>query len=147
MFFRLSTFGAAFFMLSACSAMTDVHGDALDPQDLALLVPGETPYTTVQNILGSPSAKTIFDGEDWIYIQSKQERMAFFKPKEIERNLVILKFNREGVLQKIEKKTLENGRQITPDPTTTQSDNDSSLTILDQMISNVGHMSTDAPVR
>lgn len=143
MSFRLSAISAVL-LLSSCSAMIDVHGDAIDPDSLALLKPQETKYTEVQKILGSPSSKTIFDGENWIYLHSKQERVAFFKPKEIYRNLTILKFDRNGVLQKIETKTLEQGRSFTPDPATTQMGTDS-LTVLDQMISNVGRMGTDAP--
>ena len=143
MSYRFSAFASAL-LLSACSAMIDVHGDAVDPDALAALKPGETLYTEVLQILGSPSSKTIFDGEDWIYLHSKQERIAFLKPKEIERTLTILKFNHDGVLQRIEIKTLAQGREITPNPETTQTD-ENSLSVLDQMISNVGRMSTDAP--
>ena len=145
MSFRLSFTAASLLVLSACSPMIDVHGDAVDPDALTLLKAGETKYIEVQKLLGSPSAKTIFDGEDWIYLQSKQERMAFFKPQETYRQIVVLKFDRDGVLQKVETKTLEQGRAITPDPETTQT-GQSSLSVIDQMISNVGRMGTDAPV-
>lgn len=144
MSFRLSFTAASLLVLSACSPMIDVHGDAVDPDALALLKTGETKYTEVQNLLGSPSSKTIFDGEDWIYLHSKQERMAFFKPKETYRQITVLKFGRNGVLQKIETRTLEQGRSITPSPETTQT-GESSLSIMDQMINNVGRMGTDAP--
>ena len=125
--------------------MIDVHGDSIDESAIASLIPGETVYTEVQKKLGSPSSKTIFDGEDWIYLHSKTERLAFFKPKEIYRKLTVLKFGRDGVLQKIETKTLENGRSIVPAPADTRQDRDS-LTILDQMISNVGRMNTETAV-
>ena len=131
-------------MLSACSAMIDVHGDAIDPAALASLTPGKTHYTEVRNKLGSPSSRAVFDGEDWIYLHSKQKRIAFLKPKETERTLIVLKFDRDGILQKTETKTLEQGRQITPDPAVTDI-NQETLTVLDQMIGNVGRMGTDAP--
>ena len=143
MSFRLSVISAAL-MLSSCSAMIDVHGDAIDQDALALLKPRETKYTEVQRILGSPSSKTIFDSENWRYLHSKQERIAFFKPKEIYRTLTLLKFDRDGILQQIETKTLDQGRSFPPDSTTTQTGGES-LTVLDQMISNVGRMGTDAP--
>ena len=123
--------------------MVDVHGDAVDEDALASLVPGETVYTEVQKKLGFPSSKSIFDGEDWIYLHSKKERFAFFKPEETYRKLIVLKFNRDGVLQKIETKTLDDGRPLTPAPAERE---ENSLTVLDQMIGNVGRMSTDAPV-
>ena len=126
--------------------MIDVHGDAVDPDALSSLKVGETKYTEVQNLLGSPSSKTIFDGEDWIYLHSKQERMAFFKPKETYRRITVLKFDRSGVLQDIETKDLSQGREITPDSETTQT-GEKSLSVMDQMISNVGRMGTDAAVK
>ena len=125
--------------------MTDVHGNAVDPEVLASLKPNETSYVEVQKKLGAPSSKAVFDSEDWIYLHSKQQRIAFLKPKEIERTLIVLKFNRDGILQKIETKTLSQGRSISPSTATSQT-NEESLTILDQMISNVGRMNTDAPV-
>ena len=124
--------------------MVDVHGDAIDPEVLSSFVPEETTYQEIQKKLGSPSSKTFFDSESWIYLHSKQERLAFFKPKEIFRELTVFKFNRDGVLQQIETKTLEQGRTIFPSKVTTKTDQES-LTVLDQMIANVGRMNTDKP--
>lgn len=142
---RLYAAGAFLFVLSACSAMIDTHGDALDPEDLASFEPGKTTYMEVQKKIGSPSAKAVFDSEDWIYLYSQQERIAFFQPKEIARTLTVLRFNQKGILQKIETKTLADGRSIIPTETTTET-NQKTLTILDQMINNVGRMATDTPV-
>ena len=144
MFVQLSAFGTIFLILSGCSPMIDVHGDSVDPEVVASLKPGETVYTEVQQKLGSPSSKTVFDGEDWIYLHSKQERFAFLKPKEIHREITVLKFDRNGVLQNIETKTLKNGRLIVPASAGSKTDPDS-LTIMDQIISNVGRMGTDSP--
>lgn len=143
--FRQSAAGVFFLALPACAPMTDVHGDALDPQTLASLQTGKTPYTEVQAKLGSPSSKAVFDGEDWIYIHSKQERKAFFKPEETQRTVTVLRFGRDGILREIETKTLADGRAIVPAAAETET-NEKSLTVLDQMISNVGRMTTDAPV-
>ena len=145
MFIRLSVLGSSLLLLSACAPMIDVHGDTVDPDVLASFTPGTTSYLEVQKALGSPSSKTVFDGENWIYLRSEQERIAFLKPKEISREITVLKFNENGVLQSVEKKTLEQGRNIEPSAEKTRSDQNT-LTILDQMISNVGRMNTDAPV-
>lgn len=130
---------------SACAPMIDTHGDIMDPDDMAALKIGVTPYTEVQNILGSPSSKTIFDSENWIYIHSKQERMAFFKPEEIERTVVVLKFSNDGILQGIETKDLKDGFKITPSSATTIR-NQNSMSILDQILGNVGKFQTETPV-
>ena len=143
--YQLSAICVLSLFLSACSPMIDTHGDALDPEIVASLKTGETSYIEVQKKLGSPSAKAIFDSEDWIYIHSQQERIAFFKPRETQRTVTIFSFNTDGILQKIETKTLADGHKIIPTKTTTNT-NEKTLTILDQMISNVGRMGTEAPV-
>ncbi|MBO4643939.1 MAG: outer membrane protein assembly factor BamE [Alphaproteobacteria bacterium] len=145
MHFRLPAIIPLFFTLSACSAMIDVHGDAVDPEVLASFKPNETLYMEVQQKLGSPSSKVLFESEEWVYIHSKQKRIAFLKPKETERTVIVFKFNRDGVLQNVEKKTLEQGRAFSPSPASSQ-EAEESLTILDQMISNVGRMNTETPV-
>ncbi len=136
-------FGAS--LAAACSPMIDTHGDVLNARDLASLRVGESTRDDVQRRLGSPSSRTLFDSEDWIYVHSKQERRAFFKPRETERDVTVFKFDRAGVLQSVETKTLADGRSFAPAPQTDE--NGQSLTVLDQMMSNVGRMSTDAPVR
>lgn len=135
-------FGA---IVTACAPMIDTHGDALDANDVASLHIGESTFDDVRRLFGSPSSRTLFDSEDWIYIHSKQERRAFFKPRETERDVTVFKFSRDGVLQSVDRKTLADGRDFDPAPQTETTGK--SLTVLDQMISNVGRMLTDAPVR
>lgn len=138
-------FGASLAVVAACAPMIDTHGDVLNARDLASLRVGESTRGDVQRLFGSPSSRALFDSEDWIYIHSKQERRAFFKPRETERDVTVFKFDRAGVLQSVETKTLADGRNFAPAPQA--GENGQTLTVLDQMMSNVGRMSTDAPVR
>ena len=131
-------------LLSGCAPMIDTHGDALDTDDLAVLKVGETPYTEAARILGTPSVRSTFDTENWLYITSKQKRIAFFKPEEFERTVTVLKFDKSGILQGIETKTLSDGRVIAPDAEITPTGG-KELTFLDQMAGNVGRLATDAP--
>lgn len=117
--------------------MIDTHGDSPEPEKLALLEIGTTPYTEVMDILGSPSSRTIFDNEYWLYISSKQERMAFFEPKEVERKITVLKFGKDGILQGIEFKELKDGMQIVLSEDETKTSGHS-IGLLDQFISNIG---------
>lgn len=131
-------------LVGGCAPMIDTHGDALDADGLAALKVGETPYGEVARLLGTPSVRSTFDTENWLYITSKQKRTAFFKPVEFERTVTVLKFDRSGILQGVETKTLADGRVIAPDADTTQT-NGKELTFLDQMAGNVGRLATDAP--
>lgn len=131
-------------VLGGCAPMIDTHGDALDADDLAALQVGETSYTEAAAILGSPSVRSTFDTENWLYVTSQQKRTAFFKPEEFERTVTVLKFDRSGILRGIETKTLADGRTIAPDAETTPSGG-KELTFFDQMAGNVGRLATDAP--
>ncbi len=142
-FFRFKVLTAAV-LLSGCAPMIDTHGDALDADDLASLKVGETSYTTVAGVLGTPTARSTFDTENWLYIMSKQKRTAFFKPVEFERTVTVLRFDRSGVLQGIETKTLADGKVISPDRETTETGG-KELSFFDQMAGNVGRLATDAP--
>ncbi len=123
--------------LNACTPMLDAHGDSPDPEKLALLKIGETPYTQVQNILGTPSSKTVFDSEYWLYISSVQERIAFFKPKETERHITVLKFDNNGILQEIQQKDMNDGMSVAIDQDKTETSGHS-VSLIEQFIGNIG---------
>lgn len=67
----------------------------------------------VRKIMGSPSVISSLDHRTWIYMNSTMERMAFFEPKELDRNVVAIEFNHDGEVQKVVQLTKENGRNIT----------------------------------
>ena len=123
--------------LTACTPMLDSHGDAPDPEKLALLETGRTPYTEVRALLGPPSSKTVFDAEHWLYISSVQKRVAFFKPEETERRITVLKFDKNGILQSIEEKTMNDGVPLLPCEDETRTSGHS-VTLMEQFIGNIG---------
>lgn len=137
---------SAVLLLSACSPMIDSHGPVLDPDKTAMLKPGETSYTEVLQLMGSPTFRTAFDTETWLYIQSKQERMAFFKPTEFEREILVLTFDKNGTLAATDKKTLADGRDISPSPEKT-SLGAQELSALEQIIGNIGRFGQEQAVR
>lgn len=123
--------------LGACTPMIDSHGDSPDPEKLALLKIGETPYTQVRAVLGTPSAKTVFDKEYWLYISSVQERTAFFQPRETARRITVLKFDENGILQGIEEKDMADGISVAVSEEQTKTSGHS-VSLIEQFIGNIG---------
>ena len=68
----------------------------------------------VLRVLGAPSAVVSFDDNTWIYMSSDIKRVAFFKPEEIDRDLMKIKFNQEGQVIEIARLTEEDGQKLTP---------------------------------
>ena len=70
------------------------------------------PQSEVRKIMGSPSVISSLDHRTWIYMNSTMERMAFFEPEELNRNVVAIEFNHDGKVEKVVQLTKENGRNI-----------------------------------
>ena len=124
-------------LLVACTPKIDVRGNLLDPERLSEVVPGEITRNEVEEILGTPSSKAVFDKETWLYVSQRTETLAFLEPEVKERSVVIVKFDKKGVVSKIETLTAENGKKIQPiDRVTPTTGNE--LKLIDQMFGNLG---------
>jgi outer membrane protein assembly factor BamE (lipoprotein component of BamABCDE complex) len=123
--------------LAACAPHVDARGNLPDPEQLAEIKPGSHTRQEVGEILGSPSSKAILDEETWYYISKRTETLAFFEPEIRERQIVIVRFDAEGVVAEVQTLNLEQGRDIRPvDRVTPTAGNE--LTIMEQLFGNFG---------
>ena len=95
--FRPAVLAAAVIGLAAaaggCTPLTSYSGfQAIEakPTDMKI---GEDSKSTVTEKLGSPSATSTFDANAWYYISQTTDRVAFYKPRVIKRDVVAIKFN------------------------------------------------------
>ena len=135
-----------FLTLSACAPMIDTHGTLPTPEQMNALKIGKTPFTEVQRLLGSPSSKTVFGREYWLYVYSQQKRSAFFKPEEIARTVTVLQFDNHGILSGIDVKDLKDGYQIAYEKEETPISSHT-MSLIDQLINNVGRFEQQSPMR
>jgi outer membrane protein assembly factor BamE (lipoprotein component of BamABCDE complex) len=68
----------------------------------------------VEGILGSPSttASVNFQGDSYYYITSVTEGRAFLRPKEISREVIAVRFDRQDQVQSVAQYGLQDGRII-----------------------------------
>ena len=124
-------------LLGACTPKIDVRGNFPDPERLAEIAPGQQSRTEVEEILGTPSTIAVFDQETWLYVSQRTETLAFFEPEVKERKVVILKFDKDGIVSKVETLSAEDGNRIEPvDRTTPTAGNE--FTLIDQLFGNLG---------
>lgn len=69
----------------------------------------------VLGILGAPSSVAAFDDNTWIYMSSDIKKVAFFKPEEIDRNILKIRFNTNDEVKEVTRLTLADGTELTPD--------------------------------
>lgn len=123
--------------LSACESRLNTRGNLLDPERIADIRPGELSRDEVAEILGSPSSITPFGSDTWYYISQRTETFAFFSPKVIERQILVISFDKDGKVVKVDTLGLEQGRSINPIERTTPT-HGNKLTVIEQMIGNLG---------
>ena len=123
--------------LSACESRLNTRGNLLDPERIADIRPGELSRDEVAEILGSPASITPIGSDTWYYISQRTETVAFFSPKVIERQILVISFNKDGKVVKVDTLGLDQGRSINPIERTTPT-HGNKLTVIEQMIGNLG---------
>ena len=88
-------------------------------------------------ILGSPSSITPFGSDTWYYISQRTETFAFFSPEVIERQILVISFNKDGKVAKVDTLGLDQGQSINHIERTTPT-HGNKMTIIEQMIGNLG---------
>ncbi len=99
--------------LTACAQDTFITytGNMPSNEKIEQLKMGMT-QSQVQELLGSPSSIVTLDRDTWIYMSSEIEQIAFMRPEEIDRKLLVIKFNQNGTITDIEHLDQQKGKQI-----------------------------------
>ncbi len=124
-------------IVASCSPTIDNRGYVPDPTALDRVRPGGQTRGDVADILGTPSSVTPFADDTWIYIQRKTSTVAFFEPKVLEQNVVVVAFDDAGLVRDVRRYTLEDGKLIDPVTRKTPAPG-KELTFLEQLVGNVG---------
>ena len=66
----------------------------------------------VFNNLGAPSNIVSLDRNTWMYMSSEIEQVAFFKPEEISRDVLIIRFNDENKVEAVKRLAIKDGQTI-----------------------------------
>lgn len=130
--------GASLFALAACGSEVRVRGNLPDLEDIAAINPGIDTRRDVAAKLGTPSALSTFESNIWYYIGSREEQgVSFTLPEEIERSVLMITFNEQGVVETTDLRTLEDGQEIEIVERETPTEG-RELTLMQQIFGNVG---------
>jgi outer membrane protein assembly factor BamE (lipoprotein component of BamABCDE complex) len=136
-FFSIAVLLSAFMLLSACTSQFATRGNLPDPNRLAEITPGETHARDVAEILGTPTTFSTFGGESWYYISERVEYYAFLEPKLLDRKVVRVKFDKTGLVEKVDQDENQQGRDIQfVDRVTPTAGNE--ITFFEQIFGNLG---------
>lgn len=119
-----------------------VYGNLLDPDVVAEIEPGVQRRQDVIGLLGSPSALSTFEDNTWFYIGQRMEKFAFFKPSLLERRILVVMFDEQGVVQETHNLTQADANDVDPTDRVTPTEG-RDLTLLQQLFGNLGRFPTE----
>jgi outer membrane protein assembly factor BamE (lipoprotein component of BamABCDE complex) len=123
--------------LIGCVPQVSNHGYRFDEASLAQIEPGRTTRDQVQQLLGSPSALTTFDGSVWYYVSQRTERLSFYQEDVVNQDVVAIGFDDRGTVTSVERHGLERAHEVSLVERETPTAG-SELSALEQFIGNIG---------
>jgi outer membrane protein assembly factor BamE (lipoprotein component of BamABCDE complex) len=94
--------------LSGCGAQIDHHGHVFMDVDMQQVHAGMT-KEQVQQAFGSPDTTSTIGGDAYYYISTTQKTYAFFKPWEIDRQVVAVYFDQKASVQQVAHYGMQDG--------------------------------------
>ena len=127
----------ACFFLNTCSGIKSNNGYMPVQDNVNQLKVNKTSLSFVKSRLGEPAL--ILGNKEPIFIYSSQvtNRILFFEPKVISRDVLVLYFNKKKKLKKLEKFNLEDGKSFQMNTDTTNLSPDQ-RSLIATLFSNIG---------
>ena len=134
-------------LLTACAPLVrpviDHRGYVPDEDRLSAVQTGVDTKTSIVTNLGTPSAQANFDGDTWYYISTEQKSFLYNRPKITKEEVVAIRFDQNNVVSEINRYNFKNHREINYVKRETPT-RGKELTLLQQLLGNVGRMSTES---
>jgi outer membrane protein assembly factor BamE (lipoprotein component of BamABCDE complex) len=128
---------AALLVTSACTPLYDDYGYAPTDAELSEITVGVDTRETVAEAVGSPSSSGVLRDSGYYYVSQRTETFLYKEPQIIDREVVAVSFDGNGVVTNIERFGLRDGQVVALSRRVTNS-NVQGLGFLRQLIGNVG---------
>ena len=132
--------------IAGCSDNIDPRGNAPMPEALAQIQPGRVTRSDVVALIGTPATASLFGDDHWYYISSHFQTVAFYAPEELDRQVIVIDFDKAGTVTAVRKMGLDQGKDITMVARETPAPG-KELSLLEQLIGNVGKFNDTAHTR
>lgn len=123
--------------LASCGDTVRSHGFVPSEDQLDAVVVGRDTRATVRTILGVPGSTGIVADEGWFYVRSTFEDGTLRALREVDREVVAVSFDGEGVVTNVERFGLEDGQVVALSRRVT-TDNTAGIGFLRQLFGNLG---------
>lgn len=130
---------AGLLVLAACTELFRNHGYAPSDADLATVVVGQSTREEVAAAIGRPSSSGVLSTAGWYYVQSRWRHYAYQAPREISREVLAVSFSEAGIVENVERFTLEDGQVVPLSRRVTES-NIKGISVIKLLLGNFGRV-------
>ncbi len=128
--------------LTACAATYRNHGYVPTDDELSFVAVGVDTRDTVATAIGVPGTMGLLTEGGWYYVQSRFKHFGPRKPEEVEREVLAISFDKDGVVENIERFGLEDGRVVVLSRRVTDS-GIKGVSFLRQLMGNFGRLNAE----
>ena len=125
------------FLASCSSDNMKVHGNMIRDDELVYVEQGQTSQNDMIMMFGQPTTKGSFDEDIWYYIGQTVEYRSLMKPDVVERKIVEVCFDEEGLVESVKGYNLADGAEIDTCPDETESLG-TERNVMQQLLGNIG---------
>jgi len=98
---------------AACNPITDNLGNRTLKENVEQIQVGRSSKAEVARLLGTPSNVSAFDPDTWYYISARQVQYAFLKPRTVDQNVLVIRFDGGGIVREMKQLGLEDAQATT----------------------------------
>ena len=131
-------------VLGGCTSRKFTRGYMADEKVVSTIRPQVDNQESVQEMLGSPSSKALFDNENWYYFSKKSKQFAFLKEDITAIDIIAVRFDSDGYVTAVNRYNIDNHNDIDPvgDKTPTHG---RELSFIQELFGNIGRVGAGGP--
>jgi outer membrane protein assembly factor BamE (lipoprotein component of BamABCDE complex) len=122
--------------IAACAPTTRIHGFVPSQADVSRITPGIDDAFTVEEVLGRPSSSGLLSDGAWYYVQSTVQNYTYNPPRVVDRTVLAVTFDANGIVRGIDRYGIEDGRVINLTTRTTETGG-RQMGVLEQLFGNI----------
>ena len=119
------------------------QGYIVDETLLTSIQPGVDNRDSVAKTLGRPTFAAQFDAGEWYYVTRNTAQYAFPQPKVLSQSILVISFDANGNVEKVERRGMEEVARINPEPDKTPTLG-RETGLLDEIFGNIGQVRAGA---
>lgn len=124
--------------IGACSPTFKNHGYVPSGLELNQLKVGKSSKENVKNLFGSPSSIGLVQDDRWFYLYTRIKNFMYRSPEIVERQLVVVTFTSNGLLENIERFELQDQKVVVLSRRITES-GIKGMSLIQQLLNSAGN--------